>query len=96
MMRKQGILRDIALITMLVIHIPAQLGSSQQGDRVRWRHLSSTQGEISEPDVSRQVATLTMDIDKDGTNDFVIASYEKIAWFRRSSKGWASGLSLIN
>jgi hypothetical protein len=54
----------------------------------RWIHLSSTAGDIPVPDVGRQVAALIMDINKDGVNDFVIASYEKIAWFRRNHQGW--------
>lgn len=55
---------------------------------VSWVHLSSTTGDIPAPDVGRQVAALIVDINQDGVNDFVIASYEKIAWFRRGHQGW--------
>jgi len=55
---------------------------------VNWKHLSSMTGDIPKPDLGRQVATLIMDIDKDSVNDFVILSYEKMAWFRRSKDGW--------
>jgi len=48
----------------------------------KWLHLDSTQGDLPAPDIGRQVAALIQDIDKDGTNDFVIASYEKIVWYR--------------
>ncbi|MBM4019281.1 MAG: VCBS repeat-containing protein [Planctomycetes bacterium] len=51
--------------------------------RIEWLHLSSTTGELPAPDVGRQVATLILDVDKDGTNDFLVASYEKIVWYRR-------------
>jgi hypothetical protein len=50
--------------------------------RTKWLHLSSTQGDLPAADIGRQVAALIQDIDKDGHNDFVIASYEKIVWYR--------------
>jgi len=50
--------------------------------RTKWLHLSSTQGDLPAPNIGRQVAALIQDIDKDGYNDFVIASYEKIVWYR--------------
>lgn len=50
--------------------------------RTKWLHLSSTQGDLPAAGVGRQVAALVHDIDKDGENDFVIASYEKIVWYR--------------
>ncbi|MCX8036912.1 MAG: VCBS repeat-containing protein [Candidatus Sumerlaeia bacterium] len=56
--------------------------------QVNWKHLSSTKGDIPVPGLGRQVATLIMDIDKDGVNDFVVLSYEKMAWFRRTKTGW--------
>ncbi len=56
--------------------------------QVEWEHLSSTDEQIPAPDVGRQVATLILDVDGDGVNDFMVASYEKIAWFRRSADGW--------
>ncbi len=54
----------------------------------KWKHLSSMNGDLPKPDVGRQVASLIVDIDQDGTNNFVIASYEKMAWFRRTAQGW--------
>ena len=63
-------------------------GLVSAAERVQWEHLSSTTGEIPAPEVGRQVATLILDVDGDGVNDFMVASYEKIAWFRRSADGW--------
>lgn len=88
MVTKRTHVRYIALAGILLALILAQSGSAQQADRVQWSHLSSTKGQVPPPDVGRQVATLILDIDKDGVNDFVVASYEKIAWFRRSVEGW--------
>lgn len=56
-----------------------------------WLHLSSTTGDLPAAGIGRQVAAIIADIDKDGHNDFVIASYEKIVWYRyRPATGdWA-------
>lgn len=78
----------LTLAGIITICLGAGLGAAQQGDRVPWTHLSSTKGQIPQPDVGRQVATLILDVDKDGVNDFMVASYEKMAWFRRSAEGW--------
>lgn len=57
-------------------------------DELVWKHLSSQTGDFAEAGVGRQVAALIFDIDKNGVNDFVIASYEKMAWFQYKSQGW--------
>lgn len=81
--------RQIAAIGFVVlVSALGQEASGQGAGRVRWQHLSSTAGQIPTPDVGRQVATLILDVDGDGVSDFVVASYEKIAWFRRSGDGW--------
>jgi hypothetical protein len=85
---RQNIVRDAILAGLIMICLQTQSEAAQQQDRISWTHLSSTQGQIPQPDVGRQVATLILDIDKDGINDFVVASYEKMAWFRRSAQGW--------
>jgi hypothetical protein len=58
--------------------------------RTRWLHLSTAQGDLPPADVGRQVAALIHDIDKDGRNDFLIASYEKMVWYRcnPASRAW--------
>lgn len=65
--------------------------------KTRWLHLSSAQGDLPAPGVGRQVAALVADIDKDGKNDFLIASYEKMVWYRRNSeKGDGTKLPIEN
>ncbi len=88
MVTKKRVISSVSLAAMIVLSVAVQVGSAQQTDRVQWSHLSSATGQIPKPDVGRQVATLILDIDKDGVNDFVVASYEKIAWFRRTADGW--------
>ncbi len=71
-----------AFLLMAAAQAPGDAG------RVSWLHLSSARGEIPAPELGRQVACLILDVDRDGVNDFVIASYEKMAWFRRGRNGW--------
>jgi len=59
----------------------------------QWVHLSSRTGELPLPGPStEQTGALIADLDKDGTNDFVI-SFRKVApavvWYRRNASGWA-------
>jgi len=88
MVTKRSVIWCTSLAGIVLVSVLAQTGLAQQTDRVRWSHLSSTTGQIPQPDVGRQTATLILDIDKDGVNDFLVASYEKIAWFRRTADGW--------
>ena len=58
----------------------------------RWRHLSSSTGDLPVPGTSmEQTGALVADLDRDGTNDFVI-SFRKVApalfWYRRTPAGW--------
>ncbi|MBE3095727.1 MAG: hypothetical protein IMZ44_01200 [Planctomycetes bacterium] len=53
-----------------------------EAGRVNGAHFSSVRNELPAPDGVRQVAALILDLGKDGLNDFLIASYEKIVWYR--------------
>jgi FG-GAP-like repeat len=57
-----------------------------------WRHLSSATGDLPVPGrSSQQTGALVADLDKDGTNDFVL-SFRQVApalvWYRRRPGGW--------
>src|SRR5258708_38126219 len=59
---------------------------------LQWKHLSSSTGDLPVPGAStEQTGALVVDLDKDGTNDFVI-SFRKVApalvWYRRTFSGW--------
>lgn len=59
---------------------------------LQWKHLSSSTGDLPVPGTStEQTGALVADLDKDGTNDFVI-SFRKVApalvWYRRTGDGW--------
>ena len=59
--------------------------------KLKWTHLSSMNGDIGSAGVGRQAASLILDIDKDGVNDFVIAGWSdetSMVWFRHTSDGW--------
>src|SRR5262245_5933515 len=73
-----------------VITISATLSVS--GAELKWKHLSSTTGDLPVPGTStEQTGALIVDLDKDGTNDFVL-SFRKVApalvWYRRTGIGW--------
>ena len=57
-----------------------------------WTHLSSQKGDIPPPGPStQQTACLILDVDKNGKDDFIIASREtgpSVLWYRRDSRGW--------
>ncbi|MBN2137747.1 MAG: VCBS repeat-containing protein [Sedimentisphaerales bacterium] len=59
---------------------------------VEWKHLSTENGDLQKPNSgNEQTASLVLDIDRDGTNDFVIAERTKapaVVWYRRSATGW--------
>ena len=57
-----------------------------------WRHLSTSTGDLPLPGPStEQTGALVADLDKDGTNDFVL-SFRKVApalvWYRRMPASW--------
>jgi hypothetical protein len=59
---------------------------------LQWKHLSSSTGDLPLPGTStEQTGALIADLDKDGTNDFVI-SFRKVGpalvWYRRTGTGW--------
>ena len=57
-----------------------------------WLHLSSTNGALPLPGPSKQqTGALVVDLDKDGTNDFVLSFRQKppaLVWYRRKWDGW--------
>lgn len=59
---------------------------------MEWRHLSSQTEELPKPGISQQqTASLILDADRDGGNDFVIASRKQgasIVWYRRVNNSW--------
>src|SRR5690606_4278349 len=57
-----------------------------------WEHLSSVDGDLPVPNEgNQQTASLVMDVDKDGINDFIITERTKapsVVWYRRNDSGW--------
>lgn len=67
---------------------PIEIWENKRQTRV---HLSSMKGDIPKPNVGRQAASLILDIDKDGVNDFVIAGWSEetsMVRFRHTHNGW--------
>lgn len=65
---------------------------SGQITKIGWEHLSSKKGDIPSPGPStQQTASLILDVDKDGINDFIIGARiaaPALLWYRRVSNGW--------
>ncbi len=58
---------------------------------IQWQHLSTRTADIEYPDVGRQAASLVLDIDQDGIDDFVIAGWSdqtSMVWFKRHGDQW--------
>jgi hypothetical protein len=60
---------------------------------VQWNHLSSQKGDLPLPGEStQQTASLVLDVDKDGVNDFILGFRQKppaLLWYRRITNGWS-------
>ncbi|HWX21371.1 MAG TPA: hypothetical protein VN578_15835 [Candidatus Binatia bacterium] len=82
---------EVSLLFLLLSSPSAEAqGPDKVEDKVMgWRHLSSSTGDLPVPGAStEQTGALVADLDKDGTNDFVI-SFRKVApavvWYLRIS-----------
>jgi hypothetical protein len=66
--------------------------ASQEIETTRFRHLSTITSDLPKPNNGdQQTASLVLDIDKDGINDFVIAERTKapaVVWYHRGPNGW--------
>ncbi|HZR21771.1 MAG TPA: VCBS repeat-containing protein [Verrucomicrobiae bacterium] len=78
--------KPAALVSVVMVALTAAAADPQ------WKHLSSSTGDLPVPGPStEQTGALVVDLDKDGTNDFVL-SFRKVApalvWYRRAASGW--------
>ena len=86
----------LSLLTLVLISVSVlvscQVQNPLQKTNPDWVRLSSTSGDIPSPSVgSQQTASLILDIDDDGLNDFVLAGRQAapaLQWFRRGASGW--------
>ena len=82
---------NVAMRLPPALFVTALLLAAQPGG-VRWRHLSSKNGDLPAPNPGKQQTSCTVfDIDKDGVNDFVITERTEapgVVWYRRNPKGW--------
>lgn len=66
--------------------------STDDLNEINWVHLSSTKGDIEKPGPSdQQTASLILDVNKDGLNDFVIASRKvgpSVLLYLKTEPGW--------
>jgi FG-GAP-like repeat len=80
---------QLAALLLLALALPATPAAPSV---LHWTHLSSAQGELPAPGPSpEQTASLVLDVDKDGVNDFFIAARVTgpcLLWYRRTANGW--------
>ena len=92
-MRVKSIMFSMVFVLITLLNESAY---PQQTSSVRWKHLSSAQGDIEVPNKgAQQTATAVFDIDKNGINDFVITERSEApsaVWYRRGSTGWTKYL----
>jgi FG-GAP-like repeat len=91
-------MRKTALVVIFILTLAFALGragaenSRPPHPSIRWVHLSSKNGDLPIPNSgSQQTASLVLDIDKDGVNDFVTTertAAPAAVWFRRTANGW--------
>ena len=66
--------------------------STAASAQVTWKCLSSAKGDLPAPAPRPQhAAALVLDVNQDGRNDFVIATWkttDKLVWYRRGADGW--------
>ncbi len=75
------------------LHSSVAFSNPAQPNQLSWTHLSTSKGDLPLPSSSiYQPAALIFDIDKDGINDFVIASRREagsaVVWYQRHATGW--------
>src|SRR5207248_3013336 len=84
-------LSRFVVLAALALLCAASLGAG--GTRVRWRHLTSKNGQLPVPNGgTQQTACVVFDIDGDGVNDIVLAERTQapsVIWLRRTKDGWA-------
>jgi hypothetical protein len=76
------------LVWMLWVPVAAGEGSGP----VKWKALSTTTGDLPVPnDGEQQTCCIVMDIDRDGTDDFVVGERTRVpsvVWYKHNGKGW--------
>jgi hypothetical protein len=74
------------------LHVWRNDGGNYRGQegRVNWKHYSSSKGDFAGPGVGSQSALLVFDIDKNGTDDIVVAGWgdTSMVWYRRIGDSW--------
>ena len=73
-----------------MILIVACRNDSPTGERLKWEHFSSANGDFAAPGIAEQAALLLLDIDKDGKDEIFVAGWgdTSVVWYRQKGKTW--------
>ncbi len=79
--------------TVAVFFLSANVSVAAENGPPTWLHLSTVEGDLPQPGAStQQTASLLLDVDRDGLNDFVIGARRAapaMVWYRRGPDGWS-------
>jgi hypothetical protein len=82
----------ITLFLLIFYYFSRDLSPDDKSAEVSWTLLSSKNNQLPVPKGSDlQTASLILDINKDGLNDFVIASRKApnaVVWYKRTENNW--------
>ena len=83
----------VSNLILLWLFLAAGNTFAQSTPGVPWKHLSSTTGDLPAPNTGTEQCSATVfDIDKDGTNDFVVTertAAPAAVWYRKNEHGWS-------
>ncbi len=88
-----GVLFCVVGLVLLLACSALSNQSHAQESLIEWQHLSTEDGQLPIPgQATQQTASLILDIDRDGNNDFVVGSrqgsFNSLVWYRRDQGGW--------
>jgi hypothetical protein len=82
----------VAGLALVLAHAASAADFPRQWVHPLFTHVSTARGDLPAPNAgNQQTASLVLDIDRDGVNDFVIAertSGPAVVWYRRHAGGW--------
>jgi hypothetical protein len=89
-MEPQGKIINFATLGCCLLLLCILSPANSEDTRLKWKHISCKTGDLPCPGVGRQAASLILDIDRDGTDDFVVAGWgdTSMVWFRHTNQGW--------
>lgn len=85
-------MKNFVILLIAILILMNCSGPSQKEGGYNWKHFSNKNGDFYPPNAgNQQTASLVLDIDKDGVNDFVITERTQspaVVWYRYVDGNW--------